>query len=106
MLVLAALVAIAMGRPVLFQQIRPGRNGIPFELIKFRTMRSTLDKNGAPLSDAERMTRIGQILRSTSLDELPELWNVLKGDMSLVGPRPFSWNTYPYILPNSCGAMT
>lgn len=77
-----------LGSPVLFIQIRPGLNGKPFKMIKFRTMRDAIDKNGEPLPDVERLTPFGKMLRSTSLDELPELWNVLKGDMSLVGPRP------------------
>lgn len=77
-----------MGAPVLFSQTRPGRNGVPFEMIKFRSMRNVVDVNGVSLPDHERITPFGQKLRSTSLDELPELWNVLKGEMSLVGPRP------------------
>lgn len=77
-----------MGSPVLFRQTRPGLNGKPFEMVKFRTMLDAHDENGNPLPDSERMTPFGRFLRSTSLDELPELWNVLKGDMSLVGPRP------------------
>lgn len=77
-----------LGSPVLFRQTRPGLNGQPFEMIKFRSMTEATDANGVLLSNAERLTPFGQWLRSTSLDELPELWNVLKGDMSLVGPRP------------------
>ncbi|KMT52518.1 sugar transferase [Pseudomonas fildesensis] len=77
-----------LGTPVIFRQMRPGLGGKPFELIKFRTMRDAVDLNGDPLPDAERMTPFGQFLRSSSLDELPGLWSVIKGDMSLVGPRP------------------
>lgn len=77
-----------LGAPVFFRQTRPGLNGKPFQMVKFRTMRDAFDENGKPLPDSERITPFGRFLRSTSLDELPELWNVLKGDMSLVGPRP------------------
>ena len=77
-----------MGRPIFFTQIRPGLQGRPFKIYKFRTMRNAVDKKGRLLPDAERLTNFGKFLRTTSLDELPELWNVLKGDMSLVGPRP------------------
>ncbi|WP_304129345.1 sugar transferase [Gemella sanguinis] len=84
-----------LGSPVLFKQIRPGLNGKPFEMIKFRTMRDAIDKNGELLPDAERLTPFGKMLRSTSLDELPEFWNVLKGDMSLVGPRPLLMEYLP-----------
>ncbi len=84
----ALLVAWRLGRPVLFRQERPGLHGRPFTLVKFRTMRDARDASGALLPDAERLTRFGRFLRATSLDELPELWNVLKGEMSLVGPRP------------------
>jgi sugar transferase EpsL len=85
---LAFLVRRKLGRPVLFRQQRPGLGGQPFTLLKFLTMSETCDKNGNLLPDGERLTRFGRFLRGTSLDELPELWNVLRGDMSLVGPRP------------------
>lgn len=77
-----------LGSPVLFRQVRPGLNGKPFEMIKFRTMKDAVDRHGHPLPDSERLTPFGKMLRSTSLDEMPELWNVIKGDMSVVGPRP------------------
>ena len=89
---LGALLALAiratLGSPVFFRQQRPGLRGLPFEIVKFRTMTDRRDPAGRPLPDAERLTPFGRLLRSTSLDELPELWNVLKGEMSLVGPRP------------------
>ncbi|MGD2058464.1 MAG: sugar transferase [Anaerolineales bacterium] len=88
MLLIALAVFLSMGRPVLFRQTRPGLRGQPFELYKFRTMRETRDEQGRLLPDSERLTGIGRFLRSLSLDELPELWNVLRGEMSLVGPRP------------------
>ncbi|UHL63235.1 sugar transferase [Paralcaligenes sp. KSB-10] len=77
-----------LGSPVLFRQVRPGLNGKPFKMIKFRSMLEACDTAGNILPDSERLTSFGRFLRATSIDELPELWNVLKGDMSLVGPRP------------------
>ncbi len=84
-----------LGSPVLFRQVRPGLNGIPFEMIKFRTMKDAVDIQGNPLPDHERLTAFGKMLRSTSLDEMPELWNVIKGDMSIVGPRPLLMEYLP-----------
>lgn len=84
-----------LGSPVLFRQVRPGLNGKPFEMIKFRTMKDAVDAQGNPLPDSERLTPFGKMLRSTSLDEMPELWNVIKGDMSVVGPRPLLMEYLP-----------
>lgn len=84
----ALLVRIAMGRPILFRQVRPGWRGRPFTLWKFRTMRQAVDADGRPLPDSQRLTPLGRLLRQTSIDELPQLVNVLWGDMSLIGPRP------------------
>ena len=84
-----------LGSPVLFRQVRPGLHGKPFEMIKFRTMKDAVDANGNPLPDSERLTPFGKMLRATSLDEMPELWNVIKGDMSVVGPRPLLMEYLP-----------
>jgi lipopolysaccharide/colanic/teichoic acid biosynthesis glycosyltransferase len=97
--ILSLAVRLALGSPIFFRQVRPGLGGKPFTLIKFRTMISDEVRDGRALSDAERLTRFGKFLRSTSLDELPELWNVLKGDMSLVGPRPLLMQYLPLYSP-------
>jgi lipopolysaccharide/colanic/teichoic acid biosynthesis glycosyltransferase len=95
MIVVAWLVKRKLGSPVLFSQVRPGLNAKPFTMVKFRTMRDAVDSDGNPLPDSMRMTRFGSFLRSSSLDELPGLFNVLKGDMSLVGPRPLLMEYLP-----------
>lgn len=94
-IVVAFQVHRKLGSPVLFWQVRPGKDGKPFEMVKFRTMREMIDRDGHLLPDSERMTLFGSFLRSSSLDELPELWNVLKGDMSIVGPRPLLMEYLP-----------
>jgi lipopolysaccharide/colanic/teichoic acid biosynthesis glycosyltransferase len=95
LLVTMLVTRIKLGGPVFFRQQRPGLGGRPFEMVKFRTMTDSRDSVGNLLSDGERLTAYGRFLRSTSIDELPELWNVLKGDMSLVGPRPLLMDYLP-----------
>lgn len=96
MIIIAILVRIKLGSPVIFKQERPGKNEKIFTLYKFRTMTDKKDENGNLLPDSERLTKFGKTLRSTSLDELPELFNIIKGDMSIVGPRPLAVQYLPY----------
>jgi sugar transferase EpsL len=95
LLLIAASVRFFIGAPVFFRQERPGMSGAPFTLVKFRTMTVDRDAQGRLLCDHDRLTRFGKLLRSTSMDELPELWNVIKGDMSIVGPRPLLMEYLP-----------
>lgn len=99
LLALALLIRIKLGQPIFFSQVRPGRKGKPFRMIKFRTMLEAVDQHGNALPDSERLTGFGRLLRSTSLDELPELVNILRGDMSLVGPRPLLMRYLPLYTP-------
>jgi sugar transferase EpsL len=99
LLITAIVIRVSLGSPILFTQKRPGLHGRPFLLRKFRTMRDAVGHDGRLLPDALRMTRLGCFLRATSIDELPELWNVLIGDMSLVGPRPWLMEYLPHFTP-------
>ena len=102
MVFIALLIRNKLGTPVFFRQVRPGLVGRSFQMVKFRTMRDAVDDFGNQMPDSERLTSFGQFLRSTSLDELPELWNVLKGDMSLVGPRPLLMEYLPLYSKEQC----
>lgn len=99
LLLLAAVIRLRLGSPVLFRQIRPGLRGRPFTMVKFRTMTDARGPDEELLPDAQRLTPFGRFLRATSLDEMPELWNVLRGDMSLVGPRPLLMEYLPLYTP-------
>ena len=98
-LILAILVRLNLGSPIIFKQPRPGKDEKIFHLYKFRSMKDLRDERGWPLPDSQRLTKFGRILRATSLDELPEAWNILKGDMSVVGPRPWAVSYLKYFTP-------
>lgn len=106
LVVVAILVRVKLGTPVFFRQVRPGLNGQPFEMIKFRSMTDARDASGELLPDSERLPRFGKLLRASSLDELPELWNVLRGDMSLVGPRPLLMEYVALYSPEQARRLT
>ena len=95
LLVTVMLILLLLGRPIFYTQQRPGLHGLPFRIIKFRTMRNSVDSKGQPLPDEERLTKVGRFLRSTSIDELPELFNIVIGQMSLIGPRPLLMEYLP-----------
>lgn len=99
LVIVSVLVRLKLGSPILFKQTRPGLHGKPFRMYKFRTMTNARDANGELLHDSARLTAFGKFLRSSSIDELPELWNILKGDMSLVGPRPLLMEYLPRYSP-------
>ena len=98
-LVLAIIIRIKLGSPIIFKQERPGKDGKIFKLYKFRSMSDARDENGNLLPDSKRLTKFGKLLRASSLDELPEIWNILKGDMSFVGPRPWAVKYLAYFTP-------
>ena len=100
LLIAAIAIRVCMGRPVLFRHTRAGFCGQPFVMLKFRTMTDEKDESGCLLSDVDRLTRLGRLLRKTSIDELPQLWNVLKGEMSFVGPRPLPLEYIPRYTPD------
>ena len=99
LIVVSLLVLATMGRPVLFRQKRPGLNEKPFEILKFRSMKNATDAEGKPLSDEARLSTVGALMRSLSLDVLPQIINILRGDMSIVGPRPLLYDFFPYYSP-------